>query len=331
MLTGNRKQIILGSLLVAAAVALLAAGLVTWSIAKPQAHRTNSLAALVSTSVSAKQEPSVGSGGSAIFVHKGNYPADSLLEPTNKLWEQARKTTVPLMRQDIVVPVGGGSIKALEVRAMHVPSGLAIHFEWPDATKDNETVHQVKFRDAVAIEFPIGDVKDTVLAMGRPHGPVDIWQWKADWEPDAPRMNDLPYEAVSEKAGGEGTTVYSRLHVDSAMEPNASQGKGGPTTGVFNLFPQSMHKSPVEDIVAIGVSSVTSKPDQYQVLRGRGVWHDGKWQVVIFKPLDDNNDPSSPHFQAGEQINAAFAVWNGSQEDRNGMKSISNWTQVAFH
>jgi DMSO reductase family type II enzyme heme b subunit len=264
-----------------------------------------------------------------IFMRFSRHSLEELINPYCPAWKEAASQKVPLYKQNLVVPFGGGSIKELSVQSLKIKEGVLFRLEWQDSTKDNDTVHQVKFRDAAAIEFPIGPVQDTVLSMGSPHGPVNIWQWKADWEHDAPVMATSPYEKNEDKTNAQYTVVYKRLAVDSAREQEAAQGKNGPTSILpNNLFPQSAHsKSPVEDIIAIGISSVSTKPEPLQALKGKGDWKDGVWHVVIFKP-NNTRDPNSPQFEDGQKQNLAFAVWNGSQQDRNGMKSISNWATL---
>lgn len=269
--------------------------------------------------------------GDVITVLRSNDGVVALLDPSSSAWSRAQMTKISLAPQTIVTPNGGGSVSELAVKAIHNDSGLAIRLEWNDDTRDNETVHQVRFRDGVAVQFPTPDTSDTVLSMGSPHGPVNIWHWKADWEPDAPKMNTAPYDEPKASINTSPSVLYSRLHVDSPIEQENAQGKSGPNTGIYNMFGQNAHKSPVEDIVAIGVSSITTKPPNFQILKGRGQWKDGKWNVVIYKPLTPKTkDPTSPVFREGKHINAAFAVWNGANKERNGMKSISNWTSLLF-
>ncbi len=305
-----------------------------WTEARPKAIQSNKLIAMRAPARPAPvtppaSVPKLPAGGAVLEMSKASVSEKEALNPLSGAWASAPAASVPLQAQKIVTPHGGGSVPALSVKSLHLDNGIAFHFEWSDESKDNDTVHQVKFRDAVAIEFPVGSSKDTVLSMGCPHGPVNIWHWKADWEPDAPRMNDLPYTANPDwpRPSAKDNLIYSRLHVDSDLEPNAAQGLGGPSSKVYTLFPQNAHKSPVEDIVAIGVSSVSTKPERFQVLKGRGVWQDKKWHVVIFKPFG-LDDPAAPQFKAGESMNVAFAVWNGSKQDRNGQKSISNWATL---
>lgn len=274
-------------------------------------------------------KPSSTVSADTIEMRQSSCAVNDALDPMHRLWTSVPAAPIALQAQTVVTPYGGGSTKVVLVKSLRLTSGVAFRFEWKDETRDNDTVHQTRFRDAVAIEFPLDTAGDTVLAMGSPHGPVNIWQWKADWEPDAPIMNDSPYaKDVDSPAGVARTSVYKRLHVDSSREANVAQGPGGPACGVYNLFPQSAHKSPVEDIVAIGISSVTTKPERFQTLKGRGVWKAGSWHAVIYKSLVDKGDGTCPQFLAGSSMNAAIAVWNGARQDRNGMKSLSNWATL---
>jgi len=280
------------------------------------------------------KEAATKSPGSAntIEMKTASCSGNDLLDPMCRFWSTAPAATIALQPQNIVTPYGGGSINTVLVKGLRLGSGVAFRLEWKDETKDNDTVHQTKFRDAVAIEFPLGTTSDTVLAMGSPHGPVNIWQWKADWEQDAPVMNDKPYDSdVDSPSIGSSQSVYKRLHVDTPKEANTAQGRGGPVSGIYNLFPQSSHHSPVEDLVAVGISSVTSKPERFQTIKGRGVWRDGRWHVVIYKPLVEKKDEACPGFAPKSTINAAVAVWNGSKQERNGMKSLSNWVTLRIH
>ncbi len=246
-----------------------------------------------------------------------------VLDPINSFWTKLPSSKIDLYPQSIVTPHGGGSIKELQVKFVRLAEGVAVHLEWPDATKDNDTVRQQCFRDAVAVQFPIGEGEDTVLAMGSPRVQVNIWQWKSDWEFDAPKLNVTGYAGTSDD---ESPRLYGRMHVDSSVEANAAQG-AGPTSGLSNIFPQDAHQSPVEDIVAAGISTISTKSEQN--LRGRGIWLNGRWHVVIYRPYN-KKDMKAADLAPGKRTNVAFAVWNGSQRDRNGMKSVSNWLTLSI-
>jgi DMSO reductase family type II enzyme heme b subunit len=84
----------------------------------------------------------------------------------------------------------------------------------------------------------------------------------------------------------------------------------------------------VEDLNAIGFGTLTSQT--HQDVNGTGYWSDGKWHVMIYRPLisQDNNDVQ---FVAGQSTFFNMAVWNGEEGDRNGLKSVSiRWRPITL-
>jgi complex iron-sulfur molybdoenzyme family reductase subunit gamma len=56
---------------------------------------------------------------------------------------------------------------------------------------------------------------------------------------------------------------------------------------------------------------------------------DGRWNVVLSRPLDGagQNRTTVPMDQ---DMDVAFAVWNGSEMERSGRKAVSEWYHVAL-
>lgn len=175
-----------------------------------------------------------------------------------------------LAAQRLVRPTGGGSTNSVDVRAVSTVDGTAFRFEWADPTPDDGR-RDSKFKDALAIEFPVDSSGDTRLAMGHSGGPVNILHWSAE-------------SSVTRKAAG--------------MQ--------------------------AEELVAAGMYDRARKQPQFQQLQCNARWHDGTWTVIIFKPRNEA-DAASPKFDSGAEIPMALAVWNGSANERLGMKSVSNW------
>lgn len=80
--------------------------------------------------------------------------------------------------------------------------------------------------------------------------------------------------------------------------------------------------SPVEDLVAEGYGTLTSKPAQ--PVAGRGVWSGGRWKVVFSRPLRTTDDEGA-QFPRGSVVPVAFAVWDGGHGEGDGQKSVSTW------
>ena len=69
------------------------------------------------------------------------------------------------------------------------------------------------------------------------------------------------------------------------------------------------------------------QPPEGQQIKGKGVWKDGVWKVVIKRPLltEDKNDIQ---FEKGKFIPLALNVWDGSNGEHNLLMSLSSWHYV---
>ena len=76
--------------------------------------------------------------------------------------------------------------------------------------------------------------------------------------------------------------------------------------------------SSVEEATARGFGTITPKPAASQHVMGTGIWRDGKWHVVLYRALADGSGITT-------RTSLSFAIWNGSESQRNGEKAISNW------
>jgi DMSO reductase family type II enzyme heme b subunit len=81
----------------------------------------------------------------------------------------------------------------------------------------------------------------------------------------------------------------------------------------------------VLDQMAEGWGSMTVKPDQHAL--GKGVWRDGVWRVVITRPMV-SDDLNAPRLTPGGKTVAAFAVWEGGNNEVGARKAWSAWTPV---
>lgn len=87
--------------------------------------------------------------------------------------------------------------------------------------------------------------------------------------------------------------------------------------------PQIQNKiGPIQKLRAEGFG--TLEPDETQDARGMGAWSDGGWRIVISVPR------KQVKFTVEEDavIPLAFAVWDGSRDERNGQKAYSQWKEM---
>ncbi len=162
----------------------------------------------------------------------------------------------------------------------------------------------------MALQFSLNGTTP-FLGMGDAENPVNIWQWRAGWEAaiasGRPDMHDQ----------------YASMHVDTYFAGNAitASDAGNPLA----LRPPSS----VEDANARGFGTLTTQSTAHQNVQGKGVWHDGFWNVLFVRKLKSRSG-EDVQLPRGKTVPVAFAVWDGAQRDRNGRKVISNWYQLAL-
>lgn len=219
------------------------------------------------------------------------------------IWAALKPQEIKLMYQVTVLPwptIKKG-LPSVMVKAFHTQENIYFYMSWPDDTEDR--LHQTNtFSDASAIMFPLD-------AKAQPHtimmgflGKVNIWQWKGN--------QDREYWKKEEP--------QTKAYVDFYYPFEDKE-----------LFPVSKHvtKSPVNDLVAIRVGTIT--PKDTQEVMGRGVWENGVWTVVFKRPLKTEEPDNSLSFASGKRL-SALAVWDGSKGDRGGRKSISDWMELVI-
>lgn len=218
------------------------------------------------------------------------------------------------------------------VKSITDGQSLVIRLEWEDETKDDGAVYNAKFGDAAAVQFPIDPTSDPFFAMGDTNFVVNIWHWKSWWEKDMKKYQGVT-DAFPNSIGdgylfdvSGGSLVQHFVSTDSArklsMPWNAGWGSG-------NLQSTQTRTSPVEDLNAKGFGTLTSQPMNNQNVNGKGIWKDGKWSLVVVRSLD-SKERDDVMLKQGMTIPVAFAVWDGSQNDRNGQKMVTNWYRLTI-
>ncbi|HZP89933.1 MAG TPA: ethylbenzene dehydrogenase-related protein, partial [Actinomycetota bacterium] len=94
---------------------------------------------------------------------------------------------------------------------------------------------------------------------------------------------------------------------------------------VGNPFSGTRRSSPVDNLIAGGFGTLTADPTP--VVTGWGVWHDGTWRVVFARPLAVGR-AGNVDLGPDDWTDVAFAVWDGSAQERDGMKSVANFVAL---
>ncbi len=232
-------------------------------------------------------------------------------DPGAGVWKHSAPIEVPLSAQQTVQPMGGGE-RTVKVRALNDGQRLYVRMEWTDDTRDDLTNDVEAFSDAAAIEYPVAQGEQVPsFCMGNPDAPVNIWQWKASWQGDV-------------EQGRPASVEDAHPNVDVDTYPFEDEDAFYPPQAAGNVSARVNRTSPVDNLLAGSFGTLTAADDQ--MVQGTGDWDGGKWRVVFARDLAVSGDYSQ--FSQGEQTNIAFAVWDGAQQERDGIKSVSQFVTL---
>lgn len=250
-------------------------------------------------------------------------------DPDSPQWAKSPQVSIPLSPQNVAIPrLQEAGVKELQVKAQYDDVRVAFLLQWTDQGRqvDIGTVHS--FRDAVALQFPAkGAVSPPFYCMGAPNDPVVIYQWKGDWQEGRESDVDKAYPNMvadeypfSGRAAGEMPTAMDYIRTgDKAFVTSWAVG---------NLLANQeiQARTRVERLVAEGFGTLESADERDQDGVADGVWKDNAWRVVISFPRKQPNFT----FQPGQPVPTAFAVWDGSRDERNGQKAFSLWNPLGL-
>jgi DMSO reductase family type II enzyme heme b subunit len=259
-----------------------------------------------------------GAGAQGPLVAERVQGAGPITDPRATLWKRARPVRVAMLGQAVVLPRHAEpAVKELAVRAVHNGAWIAFRVEWPDSTVSDRIVLD-NFGDQVAVQLPV-DAKAAPPSpmMGNPGGRVNIMQWRAafqrDLERGAPTVRDLYPNA------------WADVYPDEVLSATDARPYSG-ALGVENPISRG-RASPVLDQMAEGWGTMTVKPDQHAL--GAGAWFDGRWHVVITRPMA-SDDVNAPLLTPGLRTVVAFAVWEGGHREVGARKAWAPWVPLVL-
>lgn len=264
--------------------------------------------------------PVTSAQGTTVFPERvdGGLPVDA---PFDAAWDAARPVDVVLTGQIVAPPmVATPAVPSIRVRSLVNGDRIAILLEWNDPTRDESVLGVDAFADAAAIQIALGT--GTSICMGQLAGGLNIWHWKADWAADLAARRDVD----DVHANMPDDVHFPDDGVDDALGPDgflAGQAAGNPRSAASVA-------SSVEDLNAVGFGTLTTQSPEGQNVHGASEYRNGVWRVVMSRGLADG-DPNDAVLRSGTAAAVvAFAVWDGSRGDRDGLKSVSTWLSLSM-
>jgi mono/diheme cytochrome c family protein len=209
----------------------------------------------------------------------------------------------------------------LQVSAVHDGRSLAIRLTWDDATRNDRVVRPQDFEDMAAVQLFKG-APEPFLGMGAAGKPVDVWLWRAsghskpseyiDVDTAYPNMavDFYPFERPANDPRSHPTELQSPPFLTARAAGNQRSDPSQPFIG--------------SNLQAQGFGSLSMRPRVSQAVATHGKWQNGRWTVVLRRPLTVNSD-TGVVLASGDRLSIAFAIWDGAAGDRNGQKLVSIW------
>ncbi len=244
-----------------------------------------------------------------------------VMDPADKAWNRLPKHIAPLLLQDMVEPrLMKASTPEVQVEAMTDGTNVAFRLTWPDETADS-TPMLARFPDACAVQLPRKTEPDLPAPqMGEPGRPVEITFWRASWQAVVDGKRSDTIRDIYPNAAVDHYPFEAPSLPKGSVEQRETALRYAPARALGNMM-AGPRQRPVETLVAEGPGTLSPDP----VLRadGRGV-HDAKtkqWHVVMVRALPDV-------LRATGRSQAAFAVWQGSQQEAGARKMRTGWVPV---
>ena len=235
------------------------------------------------------------------------------LTPTSKAWSYVKATTIHLYPQTTVKMNDkkantlnkNAKAKEAQVKAIYDGKNIAFLLEWPDGTKSIQQGYRSDvYADGFAVQFPI-DYKDPkklpYIGMGSKGRPVIIHLQKAVWpiyEPNGNGNVSDQQNILSKNKFGKEIKAYKKR--------------------VAKLAVKDYQRS----FISEGFRSMTEIKDKSEKFSADMSYSNKSWKGTLIRPLKDS------YLNLKGSFPVAFAVWDGSKLNRDGLKLLSSWLPV---
>lgn len=235
--------------------------------------------------------------------------------PTSKVWGSVKGTEVDLYPQTTIrlndakanAANAHAKAKAATAKAIYDGKNIAFLLIWPDGTRTVQSGYRSdSYADGFAVQLPenYSDPKKLpYIGMGSTGRPVVIHLQKAVqpiWEPNGNGDVGMQQNKLSKP-------IFTKKEIEK--------------------YHAAQRKLAVADyqraFVSEGFRSMTEIKDGSEKFNADMKYSHKKWQGTVVRPLKDAylnlNNGAFP---------VAFAVWDGAQMQRDGLKRLSQWVPV---
>ena len=160
---------------------------------------------------------------------------------------------------------------------------------------------------------PLGAVR--FLKVQAAHNSKDI-MFRLEWADETDNTNHGDGSQFPDAAG-----ILFPLNGDAPLE---SMGSANAPVNAW-YWRANAADDEAQNLIARGLGTVETTEKSSTQARAR--WADGRWEVVFARPLKTTGE--GVKLSLGKSAKVAFAVWEGSSQERAGLKSFSKrWQEL---
>ena len=132
----------------------------------------------------------------------------------------------------------------------------------------------------------------------------------------------LEWDAPNHKVDhGDNSIFPDGAAIAFPVVENAPVMMGAPKMPINIWFWRANENGNGRQIDAQGIG--TSDTINQGVVKSNGSWNNGKWSVVIARAMQVQSEEPAAQLQPGDEAKFSVAIWDGSNQERGGIKSYS--------
>ncbi len=222
------------------------------------------------------------------------------VDPDDPAWETATEISIPLTGQATYAPRWQiPAVTDLAVRAVYNSQEVALRLAWND-----------RFADTVSVDSV------DVMAEG----------WEADdtfpvLYPDGQRTRGVYPDAAE--------IMFPVRYGESPVLPHFVYGNAGQPVDLWRWRADLQHAPNSPAVVELRASGGGQPPEGHapesQRVSGLGVWRDGRWTVVVRRPLETEDGSREVQLRPGQMVPIAFHAWEGANGETGLKMALSSW------
>ena len=250
--------------------------------------------------------------------------------PDGAAWDTVSSIEMPLAGQIVAKPrFWTPSVNSIRIKSLYNEEDIAFLIEWDDTTNEQDETYS----DAVALQFPTKipeGMEKPYFAMGESGKSVTIWHWRAYDEfkqTEESGSKDDDTEAATDGGSSVAEHEEAEEQEEEQKQEEVSETGAVQEEKIEEEKPKEKFKgfATIKEMNAKGFKNLAEQPSDSQHSKSKGYWKNGKWKVMITRPLMTDDKKIDIQFEAGKLIPYALAAWDGSNSEIGGQKSISSW------